>query len=37
VRIYWKLAGRGRTNDRNMRTTLERMTAILEANRGTSA
>ncbi|MBV8981499.1 MAG: SRPBCC family protein [Acidimicrobiia bacterium] len=31
-RIYWALAGRlrGRTNDRNMHTTLERMKAVLE-------
>ena len=31
-RIYWALAGRlrGRTNDRNMRATLERMKAVVE-------
>ena len=31
-RIYWALAGRlrGRTNDRNMRTTLERMKSVVE-------
>ena len=31
-RIYWMLLGRlrGRTNDRNMRTTLERMKAVVE-------
>jgi len=33
VRIYWTLLGRlrGRTNERGMRTTLERMKAVLEA------
>lgn len=31
-RIYWMLLGRlrGRTNDRNMRTTLERMKSVVE-------
>jgi len=35
VRIYWMLLGRlrGRTNVRGMRTTLERMRAVLEAGR----
>jgi uncharacterized protein YndB with AHSA1/START domain len=33
VRVYWTLLGRlrGRTNERGMRTTLERMKAVLEA------
>jgi uncharacterized protein YndB with AHSA1/START domain len=33
LRIYWLLLGRlrGRTNERGMRTTLERMKAVLEA------
>jgi uncharacterized protein YndB with AHSA1/START domain len=33
MRVYWALlgAGRGRTNERGMRTTLERMKAVLEA------
>ena len=33
VRIYWTALGflRGRTNERGMRTTLERMKAVLEA------
>jgi uncharacterized protein YndB with AHSA1/START domain len=33
TRVYWALLGslRGRTNERGMRTTLERMKAVLEA------
>jgi uncharacterized protein YndB with AHSA1/START domain len=33
MRVYWTLLGhlRGRTNERGMRTTLERMKAVLEA------
>ncbi|WP_372727789.1 SRPBCC family protein [Nocardioides sp.] len=33
MRLYWTLLGalRGRTNERGMRTTLERMKAVLEA------
>ena len=33
MRLYWLLLGRlrGRTNERGMRTTLERMKAVLEA------
>ena len=33
LRVYWLLLGRlrGRTNERGMRTTLERMKAVLEA------
>ena len=33
LRVYWTLLGhlRGRTNERGMRTTLERMKAVLEA------
>ena len=33
MRVYWTLLGalRGRTNARGMRTTLERMKAVLEA------
>jgi hypothetical protein len=33
LRLYWLLLGRlrGRTNERGMRTTLERMKAVVEA------
>lgn len=36
TRIYWKLLGRlrGRTNERGMRTTLERMKAVVEGGGG---
>lgn len=40
LRIYWLLLGRlrGRTNERGMRTTLERMKAVVEAEqKGASA
>ena len=32
LRLYWALAGhlRGRTNEKGMRTTLERMKAVVE-------
>jgi len=32
MRLYWTVLGplRGRTNERGMRTTLERMKAVLE-------
>ena len=32
LRVYWALLGplRGRTNEKGMRTTLERMKAVLE-------
>lgn len=35
MRVYWLVLGalRGRTNERGMRTTLERMKAVLEAER----
>ena len=35
LRIYWLVLGRlrGRTNERGMRTTLERMKAVVEAAR----
>jgi len=38
VRLYWALAGRwrGRTNERGMRTTLERMKAVVEGEETTS-
>ncbi|TYL45647.1 SRPBCC family protein [Nocardioides sp. BGMRC 2183] len=37
IRAYWLLLGRlrGRTNERGMRTTLERMKAVVEAEEGT--
>ncbi|WP_370291252.1 SRPBCC family protein [Nocardioides sp.] len=39
VRIYWTLLGplRSRTNERGMRTTLERMRAVVEQQKGAGA